>query len=196
MSIRNALSIRTPLAIRTALATRNLLRLALVPSALLLLSCASGGGAAKEEGGLAQSADPCGEVRTLIEGHADGFKSLRGAHTRSRFADIWQANYHAVGNACEIWQAGKGAVRYVCSRAAPDAEVAREYHDKAVTNLRACLDASWKTVAETRPADSGFQTRFERDGSPTVVLIQGVQAQNVLSPQWTVFYSIGDFRNP
>ena len=190
------MSIRNPLSFLNRQSTRKLVRLALLPSALLLLSCASGGGAVKDAGGLAQSADPCADVRTLIAGHADGFAALRGAHTRSRYADIWRSNYHAVGTDCEIWRAGKGSTRYVCTRAAPDAEVARQYHDKAVTNLRACLDASWKTVAEQRPADSGFQTRFERAGSPTVVLIQGVQAQNVISPQWTVFYSIGDFRNP
>lgn len=184
------------MSIRNALSTRYLRWLALAPSVLLLLSCASGGDTTKDAGGLAQSADPCGEVRKLIASHADGFASLRGARTRSRYADIFQANYHAVGSSCEIWQAGKGGTRYVCTRAAPDEEVARAYHDKAVTNLRTCLDASWKTSTEVRPADSGFQTRFERDGSPTVVLIQGVQAQNVLSPQWTVFYSIGDFRKP
>ncbi|HVK98875.1 MAG TPA: hypothetical protein VM553_03645 [Dongiaceae bacterium] len=176
------------------MSNRTILRLALVPLSSLLLSCANMGDAQKPTG-LAASSDPCSVVRQLISDHASGFTLLKGAHTRSRYADIWQANYHAIGNSCEIWQAGsKGATRYVCTRAAPDEEVARQYHDRAVAALRGCLDSSWTTVAENREADSGFQTRFEHAGLPTVVLIQGVKAQNVLSPQWTVFYSIGDFR--
>jgi hypothetical protein len=182
---------RTPVKVlgRARAGARVCRRLALVVVAgAVMAGCA----AAPQSGSTIAELPPCEVVQTLIDSFAEGFAQLRGAQSDNRYADIWTAKHHAVGNHCEVWDSGRNQFVYICSRSFPNAQAAQLDYAAAATTVRGCLGADWQQTGGDRGDGRGEYIRFTRDAGGVAVTIQKVRGDSLMRDQWTVYYLVGD----
>jgi hypothetical protein len=134
----------------------------------------------------------CDQVRALIAEHASGFPSLRGAHTGTRYGDIWNARHDVVGKGCEIWRAGSGATHYVCTRTAPDETTADLHYQRDRALLRGCLGPAWREREKPLESGAGVRTIFSDADTPAAISIHKLHSRGGLRTQWTIYYLVGE----
>jgi len=168
--------------------------------AVVVLACVGLAGcvAAPPSGSVVAGLSPCEIVQALVDSHADGFTQLRGPQSDNRFADVWTAKHHAVGNHCEVWGSGRNQFVYICSRSLPNAAAAQQEYESASTTVRECLGGEWRESVQDRGDERGEFTRFARAADGVAVTIQKVRSDSLLRDQWTIHYLVGDqsARNP
>lgn len=134
----------------------------------------------------------CDRLNRLVAEYSTGFESIKGAQTHTRYADIWEARFNAVGDGCQIWASGKGALHYVCTRPAPNADVAKEYYDKGVGNIGQCLGPQWQAKESELQAGANYMTRFTSATNAASVVVQRTESRAAFGTQWTLFYMVGN----
>lgn len=160
----------------------------LVSINLLLTACQSIPG----EQARASPEQLCEQANTLIAAHSNGFKQLKGSVVSSPRMDVWDTQYHLVGNDCQIWQWSSGKQTYMCSLTVPDEELARLRYSKAIDFSRQCLGSEWKAEQIERNQGRSYRTIFSKPGQPTVASVHRVKTEGLFKSEWTVYYFIGD----
>lgn len=133
----------------------------------------------------------CDGIDKLVAAHEDGFKSMRGRRNATKLMDIWQTDFHLVGNSCEIWGWGSGKVNYMCSKTLPNKEVATERYDAAKQIVEACLP-DWTLQESPRKLGEGMKALYQKDGQLPGVAIHVVATKALFKTEWSAYVFVGD----
>jgi hypothetical protein len=133
----------------------------------------------------------CSELGNLITAYDNSFEAFKQTKRPTRLMDIWQTDFHFVGQSCEIWAWGAGKVDYMCNRAFPTRETAEERYATARDELQNCL-VGWQSTESTRKLGEGKKLVFQKDSSLPVVALHLINTSGAYASQWTAYLFVGD----
>lgn len=137
---------------------------------------------------------PCEKIQKLIADYDNGFQSVMGTRRATARMDIWQTNYHLVGNACEIWGWGSGKKDYMCSRTFPSQAIAEDRFKEVKTELQACL-TGWQITEQGHQSGTGKKVVFQLGDRVPAVSLHVVNTQGLFKSEWSAYVFVGDTSN-
>lgn len=162
----------------------------LAPIALLTLAgCET---QTSEEAETIAKMSNCEKILALVDAHPNKFSRLRMNSKSTGAITVWDARHHLVGKNCQVWGWGKGKTDYMCSKTAPNQEIAMEYFNTAKSLTESCVGTSWSLTERPRKLGTGIKAVFSREDSPTVVSVHAVETKGLLKNEWTTYFFVGD----
>ena len=161
-----------------------------IPFFIMLSSCVT----VYEDAAIvnAPADEACKKVNELIDSHQDGFEKYKGNIVTTRRMDLWDANYHLVGDSCQVWRWSDGKQTYTCSFIVSSEDIAIKTQDKAISFLSSCLGEQWKKESIERSTGNSLRTIFSHDNLKTTASVHRIKTEGVFKPEWTIYYFIGD----
>ncbi len=161
---------------------------------LVSLIILSGCAATTKDGTMQAKADAmpvCEKIDRLVSSYHQGFEPVRGRNTSDRFMMIWDAKVNAAGDNCEVWQTGAGKTSYVCTRIAPNKDVAEQWYDSDISNINTCM-SDWVREDLPRQDGPGRRTVWSQPGKNPQVSAHVFPTRGVFKEHWTLYYFVGD----
>ncbi len=157
---------------------------------IVLAGCAAGGNNNSIQA-KADAMSACEKIDRLVASYDQAYEPVRGRNTSDRFMMIWDAKVNAVGDNCEVWQTGAGKTSYVCTRVAPNKDVAAQWYDGDLNTIDACM-GGWIREDLPRQDGPGRRTVWSQPGKNPQVSAHVFPTRGVFKEHWTLYYFVGD----
>jgi hypothetical protein len=170
--------------------SRTLIKVTAVVSSILLTSCANQNSVAEKK--LEPVSNACQKIELLSNAYKSNFNDLKASAIKSRASNIWQAQYHLIGNNCKIWSFGANKATYSCNTIEVEKESAQAYYNKAKETLQQCLGNKWQLNESKRNHDEGLKAEYENSSGDLTISTHLVPSSGVFESKWSIYYYIGN----
>jgi len=144
-----------------------------------------------DSGPVKVASEYCEGIDKLVASYEDGFTNIRGSLNATKYMDIWDANFHLVGNSCEVWGWGNGKVNYLCNKVFPNKDVADERYEAAKRIVQTCLP-DWTLQEAPRKLGEGMKALYQKNGQLPGVAIHVVETKAIFQTEWSAYVFVGD----
>lgn len=144
----------------------------------------------------AQSYTACEKINALVTAYDNDFKKIKLKVVSTPISQRWTAKYNLVGNDCHIISWGNQVTTYSCKLEVPNEDVAQQYFDVAKNETKACIGDSWKMTESLINNEEGLRVAFDNADKGMSISAQMVPTGGLLKSSWSVYYNIGDIKQP
>ena len=161
--------------------------LPLISSLIILSGCNTT--LSPEEKAQVDNLSACEKINALVKGYNNEFNGLKAQKVTNKYADIWQAKYHLVGDQCQISQFSGQQLAYQCQKGFNNQVDALESYKKAVDFTQSCLTEGNWVMEQVNNAQS-VRTNFRLDNAPTISIHSGKTLAKI-NNTWSTSFQVG-----